>query len=171
MGTGNTSRAYLKLNTLKGVIMTKTEAWNAVEEVLKAHKASKNLTEALEELLKPKKGGGHSSHPPITNDKGEIVEAWCRYHQAYEPIGHMVIDTKTGKSKGYCKASSWLSNKRRKESRELALKAIDAMTDGDLEKAKELKAKADELSKASIDPEAFDIENDWEEYTKAISKS
>ena len=34
--------------------MTKTQIWNEVQELMIAHKANKKLSQALEDLLKPK---------------------------------------------------------------------------------------------------------------------
>ena len=142
--------------------MTKTEIWTKVQETLSAHKADEALINELAELLKPKAGGGRSQHPPKMDKDGNIVEAWCRYHQRYEPIEDMVVGP-DGRSKGYCKAASWRSNNYRKMARELSLKAIEAMKT-DIEEAQRLKAEADKYEGMKTNPEAFDYEKDWEDY-------
>ena len=43
--------------------MTKTELWAEVQELLKEHKVTNKLSQALEDLIAPKSGGG-SINPP-----------------------------------------------------------------------------------------------------------
>ena len=88
--------------------MTKTQTWVEVQKLLENNKASKALKEALEELLAPKSAGSMANPPKLDKD-GNIVEAYCRFHQRYEKVEDMVVSQ--GKSKGYCKASISLWNK------------------------------------------------------------
>jgi len=79
--------------------MTKTEQWKKVQEILSQHKASKKLTEALTELLKPKSGGHTNEFPPKLDKDGNIVELYCQWHKQYEPVSEF---RKSPKSKsGY----------------------------------------------------------------------
>ncbi len=146
--------------------MNKTQTWTAVLEILNSHDLEEsiltNLQEDLSKILAPKVGGGHSAHPPILDKDGNVTEAWCRYHETYEPIENIVVN-KDGKSKGYCKAAASISNKRRKEAQSLKLEALAIMGD-DIEKAQSLVKKASTIESTINDPEYYDLELDWEKF-------
>lgn len=137
--------------------MTKTQLWNEVQELLVANKANKALTKALEDLLKPKAGGGNSQNPSYEEDG--VTYHYCRFHQAYEPADKMVLSA--GKSKGYCKASISIWNKRNSAIKAKESEIAELVALGDFEQAKEcsdeLKLMRDELNA----PEAYNLEADW----------
>ena len=84
--------------------MNKTEQWAKVQEILSQHKASKKLTEALTELLKPKTGGHTNEFPPKLDKDGNIVELYCQWHKKYEPVDAFKISKKSKTGRHYeCK--------------------------------------------------------------------
>lgn len=151
--------------------VTKQEMWTTIQsqvaELLETNKVSKKFSEALMEVLEsniaPKSGGGSSINPPILNDDGTIKEAYCRFHQRYEPAENMVISK--GKSKGYCKASISLWNKTNSEIKKLDSQAVEAMSAGDFEKAQEIAKKSKELKDNYNKPEFYDYDRDWANFS------
>lgn len=139
-----------------------TNVVTSVTELLESSKTTKafrtELLSILEINLAPKSSG--SINPPILNDEGEIVEAYCRFHQRYEKVEDMVISN--GKSKGYCKAGISRWNKNQTKVKSLDSEALAAMTDGDFDtaQAKALEAKE---TKESL---TYDYDADWAEFTK-----
>ena len=146
--------------------MNKTQTWDAVLRIIEDSKIAKgtksSIISELEEILAPKKGGGSSAHPPMVDENGNITDAWCKYHQTYEPISDMVVD-KEGKSKGYCKAASAISNKRRKQVKDLKLQALSIMGD-DVEKAQDLVKQAEAIEPTINNPEFYNLGEDWAEF-------
>jgi hypothetical protein len=150
--------------------VTKTQVWanvqSQVQELLKNSKVSKKFSEELMNILEtniaPKAGGGNALNPPILNEDGSIKEAWCRFHQRYEPAEDMVISN--GKSKGYCKASISLWNKTNSEIKKLDSQAVDAMANGDFESAQEIAKQAKELKDNYNKPEFYDYDRDWAKF-------
>ena len=148
--------------------MTKTQAWDAVQNVLADYKIENDeLVAKLADILAPKKA--HSMHPPVLNENGTIKEAWCKYHQRYENADDMILAENNTKSKGYCKAASWLSNQRRRDMQKYKLEAL-SLFDTDLDKAKEMRQKALEIEPTINDSQYYDYEADWEAYNAAQSK-
>ena len=147
--------------------MTKTELWANVQEAINAYKFDdkENLLNDLANLLEPKRGGG-SMHPPKLNEDGTIAEAWCKYHQTYEPAEQMVLKENGTKSAGYCKAASWVSNNRRREVQKLKLQVLD-LFDTDQDAAREARAKMKELEPQINDAKYYDYDADWAAYLKA----
>jgi len=141
---------------------TKTQVWADVLEVLTAQKASKKLIGELETLLAPKSSG--SANPPVLDDEGNIVEAYCRFHGRYEPVANMVISQ--GKSKGYCKASISKWNKTNANIKRLNDQAVCAMSEGQMEDAQKCAKESEALKKGLNDPKSFDYEADWAEFNK-----
>lgn len=139
--------------------MTKTQVWAEALKLLEAHKGSKKLTMALEELLAPKAGGGSSVNPPKLDEDGNIVEAWCRWHERYEPVENMVISN--GKSKGYCKAAISKWNKANSQIKKYEAQASSALLSGDFEQAQEFAGKAKELKELFNLPSYYDFDEDW----------
>jgi len=152
--------------------LNKTQVWKEVEKLIKKHKLPKEASEELRELLAPKAGGGSSQHPPKLDKKtGEIVEAWCKYHQTYEPIDNMVVSN--GKPKSYCKAAASKSNKLRKQSKDMDKEVITLMAESKFEEAQEKAKEAKKLSENLNNPELYNLEEDWSEFngdTKAKDK-
>ena len=151
--------------------MTKAQLWtnvqNQVNELLMASKVSKKFSEELLSILElnlAPKSGGSSINPPKLDEDGNIVEAWCRFHQRYEIVENMVISK--GKSKGYCKASISLWNKTMATIKKLDSEAVDAMANGDFDKAQEIAMKSKELKDNFNKPEFYDYDRDWANFTK-----
>lgn len=146
--------------------MTKTELWASTQELLVEHKASKKLSQALEELLAPKTSGG-SINPPM--EIGGVMNYYCRFHQQYEPIDNMVMSG--GKSKGYCKASISKWNKTNAQIKKLDAQVQEFVTNGEFERAQE-KAKESQDLKAILNAhESYNYEQDWADFTKKDVKS
>ena len=152
-------------------ISTKQALWDKVQkeinELLEANKSSKKFSESLllllENNLAPKKGGS-SINPPKLNEDGDIIEAWCRFHQRYEVVNDMVISN--GKSKGYCKAAISLWNKTSAYIKKCDAKAVEYMANGDFENAQEEALESRELKEKFNKPEFYDYDRDWEEFRK-----
>lgn len=141
--------------------MTKKELWQKVTEILKANKASKELSNELEILLAPKVGG-ISMNPPKLDENGNEVEAWCRWHNRYEPIENMVLSN--GKAKNYCKASSKEWNRRFKEIKTLNADSVKLLTDGKFEEAQKVAKEAIEKKELLNKIDSYDFDKDWEAY-------
>jgi len=147
--------------------LNKTQVYNntvaQINELLKTSKVSKKfegeLLEILEANLAPKIGGGSSLHPAKLDDEGNIVEAWCKHHQRYEAASDMVMSN--GKSKGYCKASISLWNKTNANIKKLDSQAVEAMVNGNFEKAQEIAKEAKEYKDNYNKPEFYDYDRDW----------
>lgn len=139
--------------------MTKTQVWAQVQELLVANKASKTLTQELEAILAPKAGGGTMTNPPKLDKDGNIVEAWCRWHQRYEKTKDMVMSN--GKSKGYCKAAISLWNKTNSEIKKIDGQAVEAMASGNFEEAQAFATKSKALKDNFNKPEFYDYDRDW----------
>ena len=128
-----------------------------VTELLSSIKMSKVNQEALllilDENLKPKAGGGHSANPAILDDEGNIVEAFCRYHQTYYPADEMVISN--GKSKGYSKAAIAVWNKAQRDIKKMQDKVTELITADDFEAAKKLSNDIAVLKIECLQPEFY----------------
>lgn len=67
--------------------MKKTELWDTISNLLKAHNASEELTNELAGLIKPKVGGAKGpTHEPVRDENGTIIEVYCQWHKCYEPV-------------------------------------------------------------------------------------
>ena len=135
--------------------MTKTQTWENVQALLVEQKASKKLTQALEELLAPK--ASSSTNPPKEIDG--VMNYYCRFHQAYEPESHMVMSA--GKSKGYCKASISKWNKMNASIKKLNDGAVCAMSEGQMEDAQKYAQESEALKAKLNSPESYNIDGDW----------
>ena len=136
--------------------MTKTQTWETVQALMVEHKANKKLAQALEDLLMPKNGG--SINPPKLDAEGVMVEAYCRFHQRYEPVADMVVSG--GKSKGYCKASISKWNKTNAKIKKLEGEAVEAMGKGDFDNAQAIAKNVTELKEGLNKPENYDYDAD-----------
>ena len=142
--------------------MTKTEMWTKVQELIEQDEGMSPATkEALEQLLKPKKGGGGSKHPSYEEDG--MTYHWCRLHQRYEPEENMVLD-KNGKSKGYCKAINSETSRRRRKITELQLKIADLDEEKDYQEIMALLKEIKAIKASLTDPTTFDYDQDWANY-------
>ena len=143
--------------------MTKTQTWAEAHKLLVASKASKALVEAMELLLAPKSSAS-VANPPKLDEKGNITEAWCRFHERYEKVEAMVMSQ--GKSKGYCKASISLWNKTNSNIKQLNDKAVCAMSEGQMEDAQKHAKESEALKAKFNNPEFYDYDRDWKEFNK-----
>jgi len=139
--------------------MTKTQTWENVQTLLVEQKASKKLTQALEELLAPKSSS--STNPPKEIDG--VMNYYCRFHQAYEVETNMVMSQ--NKSKGYCKASISKWNKTNAQIKKLNGKAVCAMSEGQMEDAQSCAQESEALKGKLNDPKSYNLEKDWEDFT------
>jgi hypothetical protein len=149
--------------------MTKQQQWEAIEAILNNDQyknVSKKLKEELADLLKPK-GSRGSSNPAILNEDGTIKEAWCRYHQRYEPAADMILYEDNTKSKGLCKAASREWHKRNSAVKALEAAATELLIGGDAEAAMAKAKEAKEMKEALNTPETYDYDADWAEFEKA----
>lgn len=144
--------------------MAKTNTWNEVETILDAQaKLPKGLREALELILKPKTSGG-SSNPSKVIDG--ITYHYCRFHQDYEQETNMVMSS--GKSKGYCKASISVWNKRNSALKKKEAEISELVMLGDFEQAKECSEEL-QLMKTNLNsPSTYDIINDWANFNSVV---
>ena len=140
---------------------TKAELFNiamdSMQDVFAAHKVSKkaqdDILAVIKDLLEPKKGGGTSLNPPMEIDG--VMNYYCRFHQRYEPESDMVMSN--GKSKGYCRAGISAWNKNQAKAKKEELLALEAVSNGDFEAAKEHSDKSKEI-KDSLE---YDYDADW----------
>lgn len=147
--------------------LTKTQIYTNVvtqiNELLENSKVSKKFKDDLlfiiDNNIAPKNGSRSAINPPKLDKEGNIIEAYCRFHQRYEKVEDMVMSN--GKPKGYCKASISLWNKTNSKIKKLDSQAIDFMANGDFEKAKEVAKKAKELKDNFNKPEFYDYDEDW----------
>jgi len=151
--------------------LTKTQVYNntvtQINELLENSKVSKKFKEELLTIIDNNiapRNGGNSINPPKLDEDGNIVEAFCRFHNRYEKAEDMVMSK--GKSKGYCKASISLWNKTNSNIKKLDSQAVEAMANGDFEKAQELAKEAQELKDNFNKPEFYDYDRDWAEFNK-----
>ena len=149
--------------------VTKAQVWEQALKILTDHKAPKKMQEAMEELLAPKAGGGVSVNPPKLDANGNIVEAFCRYHQRYEKVDAMIISG--GKSKGYCRAGYAKWTKANKEAKDLDAEVTKLVADGDFDAAQKAAKKAQKLRDTMNKPEFFDYDKDWAEFKKSETES
>jgi len=153
--------------------LTKVQVWtnvqSQVEELLSNSKVSKKFSEELLNILEaniaPKVGGGVSLNPPKLDEDGNIVEAYCRFHQRYESAKDMVMSK--GKSKGYCKASISLWNKTMTKIKKLTNEAVDYTNEGDFDNAQEVANEVKELRDNFNKPEFYDYDRDWAEFNQS----
>jgi hypothetical protein len=137
--------------------MTKTQLWDQVQLLMTEHKANKALKSALEELLKPKAGGGSSQNPSFVEN--DVTYHYCRFHQAYEAEDTMVMSN--GKSKGYCRASISIWNKRNSAIKAKEAEISELVMLGDFEQAKECSNELQIMKAELNDPAYYNLEEDW----------
>lgn len=132
-----------------------------VEQFCSDNKISVNKTNELlhliSSLLAPKTGGSTTQHPSYVEDN--ITYHYCRFHQQYEAEADMVMTQ--GKSKGYCKASISIWNKRNS-----AIKAKEAMIatliiNSDIDSAKAISIELQDLKANLNEPSTYDYDSDW----------
>jgi len=139
--------------------MTKNELYKKVSELLsefeaqfKSKKSFEQFKIEIDNLIKPKSGGGVVQHPMIT--KNDINYHYCRYTGYYLPESEMVMSN--NKSKGYSKKAIRLWTKIGRDVKALNDEAMKLLLAKDLE-AGTLKAQeADALKDARNKPESYD---------------
>jgi hypothetical protein len=142
--------------------MSKQAIWDEVQTVLDAQaKLPKGLREALELILKPKSGGGSTNEPKLIDG---VMHYYCRFHQTYEAEEAMVMSA--GKSKGYCKASISVWNKRNSALKKKEAEISELVMAGDFEQAKECSIELQEMKAQLNNPESYNLEADWEAFKK-----
>ena len=138
--------------------MTKIQLWNEVQELLSQHPTtSKKIVQGLEDLLKPKVGGGSSTNPPQEIDG--VMNYYCRFHQRYEPQEDMVMSK--DKSKGYCKAAISKWNKTNSQIKKLDSQMSALVSEGNFEEAQEVALTSKELKANLNNHEHYDYDADW----------
>ena len=138
--------------------MTKIQLWNEVQELLAQHPTtSKKIVQGLEDLLKPKVGGGSSTNPPQEIDG--VMNYYCRFHERYEPIEDMVMSK--DKSKGYCKASISLWNKTNSNIKKLEAQVSSLVADGNFDEAQVVAKESKDLKANLNSPSHYDYDRDW----------
>lgn len=143
---------------------TKTSTWEQVEALLEAQaKLPKGLKEALELILKPKSGGGSSNPSKIVDG---ITYHYCRFHQDYEVESDMVMSS--GKSKGYCKASISVWNKRNSALKKKEAEISELVMAGDFEQAKECSEELQTMKANLNDPKSYDMTLDWANFRGVV---
>ena len=144
--------------------MNKTELVSAITDIAKSFKVAPEALDRIIELVGPQASGSRSVNPPKLNDKGEIVEAYCKYFQRYLPAEQMVISN--GKSKGYSKIACAEVNARRKQIVQKEGELSNLILNGKVEEAKKL-AKDLEVEKSKLNsPEAYDYDELMKKYSK-----
>jgi hypothetical protein len=143
--------------------MTKIQLWNEVQELLAQHPTtSKKIVQGLEDLLKPKVGGGSSTNPPQEIDG--VMNYWCRFHERYEPQEDMVMSKE--KSKGYCKASISKWNKTNASIKKLDSQMSELVSNGEFEEAQAIAQESKELKANLNNHEHYDYDADWLAFSK-----
>lgn len=114
--------------------MTKTELYtnvanlmNEYAEQFKSKKQFESFKAQMDELLKPKAGGGVIQFAPITKDG--VTYHRCRYTELYLPESEMVMSN--GKSKGYSKRAIAVWTKMGREAQALNDEAMKLLLAGD----------------------------------------
>lgn len=120
---------------------TKTELWTRVQEILVANKAKPALVEALQDLLKPKAGGGVVQYPMINKD--DVNYYYCRYCAIYVAEDEIVMSN--GKSKGYSKKAIAKWTKLGKDAQKLNDEAMKLLLNNEIVKGQDKAKEAEEL--------------------------
>lgn len=131
--------------------MNKTELHNLVMQLCEEHKANKKLISALDELLKPKSGGGIVQNPMQTING--VNYHYCRYADIYVVESEIVISN--GKSKGYSKKAIAEWTRLGKEVQNLNAKAMAKLLDGDMAEGAKIAAEAEALKLARNTPDLY----------------
>lgn len=131
--------------------MNKTELHNLVMQLCEEHKANKKLISALDELLKPKSGGGIVQNPMQTING--VNYHYCRYADIYVVESEIVISN--GKSKGYSKKAIAEWTRLGKEVQNLNAKAMAKLLDGDKAEGAKIAADAEALKLARNTPDLY----------------
>jgi len=122
--------------------MNKTELWNEVSQIIEAHKISKEAATALEELLKPRKGG--SATQRIVKEVEGVIYKNCRFTNRLFPESELIYQNEAakeeGKDKGYSKIGISLWSKGQKYIKNLENEIVKDVLDN-----KDTKEQATEL--------------------------
>jgi len=135
--------------------MTKKELNEQVITLCTQHEASEELTAALNELTKPKVGGGSADVNDYTvfDTDGNVTHVYCTYHKQWEPVadeaGEMLFKTNDKVKNGFDRECTEATASWRAESKVFkATKdgAIQDLLDGNIsnDEAKDIIAQAEE---------------------------
>lgn len=131
--------------------MNKTELHTLVMQLCEEHKANKKLISALDELLRPKSGGGIMQNPMQTING--VNYHYCRYADIYVIESEIVMSN--GKSKGYSKKAIAEWTRLGKEVQNLNAKAMAKLLDGDMAEGAKIAAEAEALKLARNTPDLY----------------
>ena len=131
--------------------MNKTELHNLVMQLCEEHKANKKLISALDELLKPKSGGGIVQNPMQTING--VNYHYCRYADIYVIESEIVMSN--DKSKGYSKKAIAEWTRLGKEVQNLNAQAMAKLLDGDMAEGAKIAADAEALKLARNTPDLY----------------
>lgn len=139
--------------------MTKTKLHSEISSLLsqyeaqfKTKKSFEEFSTLLDELTKPKSGGGVVQFPMITID--DIRYHYCRYTTYYIPENEMVMSN--NKSKGYSKKAIGLWNKMGRDAKALEAEAMKLLLAKDYEAGTLKSSEADALKDARNKSESYD---------------
>ena len=156
--------------------MNKTQTYAAVTEDLKAiyeeHKVSKKAQEAIDTMLalyiKPKVATRTSENPSKLDDKGLIIEAYCKYYKRYFPADECNISFRGVEGKEKYRGESLMGVKRykeiTKEIEELKSEAQKLIIAGNVKEAQEAAKKAQELFDNRVNRELYNYEDDLKRF-------
>ena len=131
--------------------MNKTELHNLVMQLCEEHKANKKLISALDELLRPKSGGGIMQNPMQTING--VNYHYCRYADIYVIESEIVMSN--GKSKGYSKKAIAEWTRLGKEMQNLNAKAMAKLLNGDMTEGAKIAADAEALKLVRNTPDLY----------------
>ena len=140
---------------LHSSVVTQVEKFCVANKVAKTTAAG--LIDLLNSLLAPKSGGGTVQNPSYTKDG--ITYHFCRFHQQYEAEQNMVMTN--NKSKGYCKASISVWNKRNSAIKQKEAAIANSIISEDFDTAKSYSLELQDLRAQLNDPTTYDFDNDW----------
>jgi hypothetical protein len=131
--------------------MNKSQLHTLVMQLCEEHKANKKLIGALDELLKPKSGGGIVQNPMQTING--VNYHYCRYADIYVIESEIVMSN--GKSKGYSKKAIAEWTRLGKEVQNLNAQAMAKLLDGDIAGGTKIAADAEALKLARNTPDLY----------------
>lgn len=145
--------------------MTKNELYTNVSNLMaefetqfKSKKSFEQFKVEIDNLIKPKTGGGVVQFPMITivdeETKEETRYHYCRYTTYYIPEDEIVMSN--GKSKGYSKKAIGLWNKMGRDAKALNDEAMKLLLSKDLENGTLKAQEADALKDARNKSESYD---------------
>ena len=128
--------------------MKKVELLNSIAALNTEFKLPKEYKNKLEELLAEYKSSASTKeeHPPVKDDKGNIIEVWCNKHLQYEPVEKFATSTKS--KYGYhnkCKLADYQWKYYLSQIKDADAKLSKALDDDDFELAAKLNKEKKQL--------------------------